>query len=26
VMALAAGLDRADRWLRRTLTLDGPRA
>jgi NADH:ubiquinone oxidoreductase subunit 5 (subunit L)/multisubunit Na+/H+ antiporter MnhA subunit len=26
VMALAGGLDRADRWLRRTLTLDGPRA
>jgi NADH-quinone oxidoreductase subunit L len=25
VMALAGGLDRADRWLRRTLTLDGPR-
>jgi NADH-quinone oxidoreductase subunit L len=25
VMALATGLDRADRWLRRTLTLDGPR-
>ncbi|MGE0362940.1 MAG: proton-conducting transporter membrane subunit [Vicinamibacterales bacterium] len=26
VMALAHGLDRADRWLRRTLTLDGPAA
>jgi NADH-quinone oxidoreductase subunit L len=26
VMALAAGLDRADRWLRRTVTLDGPKA
>jgi NADH-quinone oxidoreductase subunit L len=25
VMALAGGLDRADRWLRRTLSLDGPR-
>jgi NADH-quinone oxidoreductase subunit L len=25
VMALASGLDRADRWLRRTLTLDRPR-
>jgi NADH:ubiquinone oxidoreductase subunit 5 (subunit L)/multisubunit Na+/H+ antiporter MnhA subunit len=26
VMALAHGLDRADRWVRRTLTLDGPGA
>ena len=25
VLALAAALDRADRWLRRTLSLDGPR-
>ncbi len=26
VLALAGGLDRADRWLRQTLSLDGPRA
>jgi NADH:ubiquinone oxidoreductase subunit 5 (subunit L)/multisubunit Na+/H+ antiporter MnhA subunit len=26
VLAVAGGLDRADRWLRRTLSLDGPRA
>jgi NADH-quinone oxidoreductase subunit L len=26
VLALAHGLDRADRWLRRTLTVDGPRS
>ena len=26
VLALAHGLDRADRWLRRTLTADGPRS